>query len=192
MFGAEQIQESKLTSRFFDKYVIVINISSIFAVLGIRSIVTASSGLDKYQIPSIIAASVLLTAAILFVSGYRYYIHVPPHDTVITNIFPVYKNAFETRSKYRRSMRITGRARLNSVPSNSFSSIHSAIGNESTTTTVYNEPMKFLDFAKGAYGGKFPDRMVDDVKSLRKALMVFTSLIPYWIIYQQVNLSNKY
>lgn len=160
-------------------------------MLGIRSIVTVDPTYDKYQIPAIIAVSVLLTAAILFISGYQYYIHVPPHDTVITNIIPVYMNAFESRSKYRRSIRTTGRARLHSVPSNSFSSIHSATGN-GPTRIVYNEQIKFLDYAKGAYGGKFPDRMVDDVKSLRKALMVFTALIPYWIIYQQVNLFNKY
>ena len=199
VFGAEQIQESKLTSRYFDKYVIVINLSSIFSVLAIRRIVTSNSNgqpIDKYQIPSIIAVSALLTAALLFMIGYRNYIHVPPHDTVIANIISVYKNAFETWWKYRRNTNAIVRGNLNSTPLDSISSIHSTIEGENstettTTTAIYEQPIKFLNFAKAAYGGNFPDRMVDDVKSLRKSLFVFTLLIPYWIIFQQVNLPTE-
>ena len=48
------------------------------------------------------------------------------------------------------------------------------------------KPSSFLDFAKQAYGGRFDEKIVDDVKTLRRALVVFTLLIPYWIIYDQV------
>ena len=192
VFGAEQIQESKIASRYFDKYVIVINISSIFAVVVIRDIVLYRD--NKYLAPSIIGASVLLVAALLFLLGYRYYIHVPPYDTVITNIIPVYKNAFETWWKYRRNTHTIANEQVNSVLSESIRSIDNLIEVEEPTasTTRYEGPARFLDFAKAAHNGKFPDRMVDDVKSLRKALIVFTLLIPYWLIYEQVNLMVKY
>ena len=195
VFGAEQIQESKLTSRYFDKYVIVINLSSIFSVLVIREIVTSDQNgqsVDKYQIPSIIAASALFIAALLFTLSYEYYIHVPPHDTVIANIIPVYKNAFGTWRKYQRNVNTIPRGSLNSARSNPTSSVHSSIENEQTSRTIHSHRMKFLDFAKAPYGGDFPDRMVDDVKSLRKALILFTLLIPFWMIYQQVVTIVKY
>ena len=48
------------------------------------------------------------------------------------------------------------------------------------------QPRTFLDFAKAVNHGNFHNRIVDDVKSLRNALVVFTLLIPYWLIYDQV------
>ena len=47
-------------------------------------------------------------------------------------------------------------------------------------------PHGFLDFAKAKNNGRFIDRIVDDVKSLQKAFIVFALLIPYWLIYNQV------
>ncbi len=35
-------------------------------------------------------------------------------------------------------------------------------------------------------GGKFDDDLVEDVKSLKKILLLFAILIPYWMIYLQV------
>lgn len=191
VFGAEQIQESKITSRYFDKYVIVINISSIFAVVVIRAIVLYET--NKYLIPSIIATLVLFVAALLFIFGYRYYIHVPPYDTVITNIFPVYKNAIKTWWTYGRNARTIANEQVRFVPPDSMDSIHNSVeAEESPSPTTHEVPTRFLDYAKAAYKGKFPDRMVDDVKSLRKALIVFTLLIPYWVIYEQVKLITKH
>ena len=43
-----------------------------------------------------------------------------------------------------------------------------------------------LDFAKAAHRGKFTDRVVNDVKAFRRAVIVFLLLIPYWLIYCQV------
>jgi len=43
----------------------------------------------------------------------------------------------------------------------------------------------FLNYAKLPYG-KYHDRIVDDVKSLRRAFYVFGILIVYWFVYNQV------
>jgi hypothetical protein len=43
----------------------------------------------------------------------------------------------------------------------------------------------FLDYAKAMNDGKYIDRIVDDVKSLRGAFAIFILLIPYWLIYDQ-------
>ena len=40
-------------------------------------------------------------------------------------------------------------------------------------------------------GGKFDDDLVEDVKSLKKILILFAILIPYWMIYLQVYLEQK-
>ena len=45
----------------------------------------------------------------------------------------------------------------------------------------------FLDMAKVRHGGSFHEAVVDDVKSLGKILCVFIALVPYWMVYYQVN-----
>ena len=46
--------------------------------------------------------------------------------------------------------------------------------------------LAWLDNAKIRYGGKYDDDLVEDVKSLKKILILFAILIPYWIVYLQV------
>ncbi|CAF3386932.1 unnamed protein product [Rotaria sp. Silwood1] len=49
------------------------------------------------------------------------------------------------------------------------------------------QPISFFDYAKGTNNGRFPDRIVDDIKSLRRIIVMFLLLIPYWLIYVQSN-----
>ena len=44
----------------------------------------------------------------------------------------------------------------------------------------------FLDYAKVRHGGSFHDSTVDEIKVVCKIVLVFASLVPYWIVYYQV------
>jgi len=43
-----------------------------------------------------------------------------------------------------------------------------------------------LDYAKVRHGGSFHDSTVDEIKVVCKIVLVFASLVPYWIVYYQV------
>jgi len=43
-----------------------------------------------------------------------------------------------------------------------------------------------LDYAKVRHGGSFHDSTVEEIKVVCKIVLVFTSLVPYWIVYYQV------
>ena len=47
-------------------------------------------------------------------------------------------------------------------------------------------PPSCLDNAKVRYGGSFHDAMVDDVKVLGKIICLFAALVPYWVVYFQM------
>jgi hypothetical protein len=182
VFGAEQSQESKITSRFFDRYFVGVNLGAIVATLCVPLIQTDSmntSSANSYFYGYLIAICMLIGAASLFICGRRYYIRTPPYDTVIKVSIPVIINAFHTWRQYRRSC--------------SASNVHHrgpsmrCHGTDQDGSMRINQSSpSFLDFAKAANNGKFPDRIVDDVKSLRRAATVFLLLIPYWLIYYQV------
>ena len=110
-----------------------------------------------------------------FIIGYRFYKHATPFDSVITMCIPVLWNACQTWYQNRRYTR----HRLTYSP-NSESVMEDS-------TELNRKPATFLDYAKVIYHGRHPDRIVDDVKSLRSAFLVFILLIPYWLIYNQVN-----
>lgn len=50
-----------------------------------------------------------------------------------------------------------------------------------------NRNLSFLDYAKHRHGGIFHDVLVDSVKQLKKIIIVFIALIPYWVVYFQVS-----
>ncbi len=183
VFGAEQIQESKITSRFFDKYVVAVNLGGIFAM----SATSFTLGNDvAYRIVYIVTASLLFVSALLFIVGWRYYIHVTPYDSVITNCVPVIINALQTWRRYKQNMNSRDAEYRNAVQSNLVNASRSSSREE--PMIIDERPSVFLDFAKIVNHGKFQDGIVEDVKSLRKAFMVFTLLIPYWLVYNQVRL----
>ena len=181
VFGAEQIQESKLTSRFFDKYVIVNNIGAMVAMFTVASINPKNK---SYFIGYLIATVMLFFAAILFLFGRRYFIYVKPYDTIITKCFPVVINAFQSCYKHKMKRR-SEEHELTAFSKQNLSRIpHDLRERESV---VYDRPrLAFLDFAKAANNGKYIGRIVNDVKAFGNALMVFILLIPYWLIYNQV------
>jgi hypothetical protein len=181
VFGAEQIQESQITSRYFDKYMVAVNIGGIISTSAIPYIQNREG--SHYLTGYIVAAAMLFIATLLFIIGRRYYIYVPPYNTAVANCIPVVINAFQSWYKYKQNRRSVDKKHTTS----SLNLMNAAYSpNESEESIRIDErPSTFLDFAKVPHG-KFPDRPVDDIKSLRGALIVFTILIPYWLVYDQV------
>lgn len=44
----------------------------------------------------------------------------------------------------------------------------------------------WLDYAKLSYGGNHHDASVEDVKRLGAILLLFASLLPYWLVFFQI------
>ena len=64
-----------------------------------------------------------------------------------------------------------------------FNSSHREVNKDSVEKP---KPVSFLDHAKFRFGGSYHDHSVDDIKKVGKILLVFTALIPYWMVYFQV------
>jgi len=183
VFGAEQIRELKSISFYADKYMIAVNISDGLTILAIPFI--QMNGTSYYFIAYLIAASMLLLSILLFMISCKYSIHVKAYDTVITNCIPVIINAFQSWRRYKRHKYLIDEKHMNSTPT-TFKSILNHFSEEEESIRMDERPLTFLDFAKAAHRGKFPDRIVDDVNALRRGIIAFALLIPYWLIYAQV------
>lgn len=155
------MQQLNTASRYFDKYVAVTNIGGVIAMILIPS-VAAHEG---YATAMMFATGALLLSFIFFLIGCRYYIHVNPFDTVMTKCFPVVISACQSWCLYRRERRTR----------------------QSDESMEMDRPSwTFLDFAKIPFRGRFHGRIVDNVKTVSNALAIFSILIPFWLIYNQV------
>lgn len=185
VLGAEQHQDSKIILRYFDKYIVAVNIGGIIATLAIPYIQMDAG--HYYHIGFIVVAGMLFLAAVLFIIGRLYYIHIEPYDTVTTMCIPVCISAFRSWCHYQINKRSIDKKRLNSVRMGILGTSVSVARSEESIR-IDKQSLTFLDYAKAVNNGKFHDRIVDNVKSLRRALAVFVLLIPYWLIYDQVKL----
>ncbi len=183
VFGAEQIRELKSISQYSDKYVIAINVAEMLALFTIPYIQT--EGVSSYFITYLVAELLLLFGILLFIIGCRYCIHVKAYDTVITKCIPVVINAFQSWCRHKINKRSISKKNINSssMPLRTISYTSSEV---EESTKMDEQLPTFLDFAKAANHGKYPDRIVNDVNSLRRAIIAFSLLIPYWLIYNQV------
>ncbi|CAF1332607.1 unnamed protein product [Rotaria sp. Silwood1] len=181
VFGADQVQQSDKPSRYFDKYIVVVNIGGIIATLGINFI---QKDANHYFIGYLVALIILLIAAVLFSIGWRCYINVKPYDTVVSNCIPVVINAFQSWLQYKHNKRSISKYSTDASVTNSISDPFSLTEGEDSMG-LNEQPKAFLDYAKIPNNGNFHDRIVNDVKSLGRALIVFSLLIPYWLVYHQ-------
>jgi hypothetical protein len=124
--------------------------------------------------------------ALLFIIGWRYYVHVKPYDSVISNFIPVVINAFQTWRQYKRDEHHTKRIHTNNSTVNCLDASHDLTNEEVEEPIIIDERPTFLDFAKVVNNGKFHDRIVDDVKSFRNAIIILILVFPYRLIYTQV------
>lgn len=185
VFGAEQVQESNKLSRYFEKCVIAVNIGGIFATLLVPYIQFAQTDPNRFFYGYLLAEVLLIGAILLFTIGHRFYIHIKPHDTIITELIPVLINAFQTWRQCKLEKDIKSSVQGSSSFENP---LDESINNRDEQLAVLNRNSpSIMDFARASNGGKFTDRIVDDVMSLRRVIVVFFLLIPYWLVYYQVN-----
>jgi hypothetical protein len=128
----------------------------------------------------------LFVASVLFILGYRYYIHVNSNETVITKCIPVVINAFKSWYKYKKKRLVVEGKMDDSGRFNFLNASLNHITEVEKSLKIHRRPFTFLDFAKTVNKGKFNERIVDDIKTLQKAFIVFILLIPYWLVYNQV------
>ncbi|CAF1932517.1 unnamed protein product [Rotaria magnacalcarata] len=180
VFGAEQIREQKATRKYFDKYYAVVNTGGLIAF----GFIAYAQQNDSYFIGYIVPSALLIIAFLLFLIGYKFYIHVQPHDSAMSSFIPVLINAFQTWRKVRKTVQ-TSSANRRSSNSSLLLSNQIDISNQSSFTTS-EQSWSFLDYAKISNQGRYLDRVVDDIKSLRRIIVVFLLLIPYWLLYFQI------
>jgi peptide/histidine transporter 3/4 len=181
VFGAEQVREQKSKTRYFDVYYAAINTGGLIAFGAIAFLQLKKDYFIGYLVPG----GLLILAFVLFVIGYKYYIHIKPHDSVITVFFPVLINAFQSWRNYRRNRRET----IHGDELRQDETIVETEGDSNVylSFTINTSTWSFLDYAKISNQGRFLDRIVNDIKSLRRIIVVFLLLIPYWLLYVQVS-----
>lgn len=168
-FGAEQLKtaDPQKTRSFFSWFYWCINLGSLVGVGIITYIEQDSPGVcvNGFFCGYLIASVCLVLAMILFIAVMPCYHIVPPEGSVIGNILKIIWEALGAQVRHWRH----GRRNVNANP-------------------LHIEP-RFLDRAKIRFGGSFHELAVDDVRSLGKLLTVFTALLPYWLVYFQMETS---
>lgn len=161
-FGAEQVKHEgpDMIRTFFNWFYWSINIGSLIAVGGVCYIQQIINFFYGY----IVVAAALVLALLVFLCGRCTFMTREPTGSVLPNTFKIIAEAFKRR-KLRKE---TSRRRVSSHMLSSCPEI------------------TFLDMAKKRYGGSFHDSMVEDVKSLKKVIGVFLILVPYWMVYYQM------
>mgnify|MGYP002378547728 CR=1 FL=1 len=152
--------------RYFEKYVLLVNLGSIIAVIAVMVFHIGEIGPFYWYLSACMA---LFLAAILFSIGARYSQRAVPYDSILYYCCPVVIQACQTRHQYKQ-----------------FENIDPMRTAERT--------LSFFDYAKLANQAKFHDRILNDMRALRSAIVVFALLIPLWLISNQVNvpISSNY
>jgi peptide/histidine transporter 3/4 len=179
IFGAEQIREQKATTQYFDKYYVAVNTGCLLA-FGIIAFIQQN---ESYYLGYLISTIILALTSIFFLLGYRFYAHTKPHDSALTNFFFVLVNAYQTRRKHKRQAHGMTTKRKSNEP---VVADDQEENNNHSSFSMSEGSMSFFDYARVANNGGFQDRIVDEIISLRRVILVFLLLIPYWLIYFQV------
>ncbi|CAL1275609.1 unnamed protein product [Larinioides sclopetarius] len=160
-FGAEQVRYSGPDGlRIYLNWLYwCVNIGALTAILGITYVQQADGFKEGYLIP----VCLLTAATILFVFSYPLYTHQSSYGSSISRIFSVLKDAWKRNRLLKNTRSLT----------------------PETSLVAVNRP-SWLDMAKVRYGGKFHESVVEDVKALSAIIIVFIILIPYWMLYFQM------
>lgn len=195
ILGAEQDQDqdSRSTSRYFEKYVLAVNVGGAIAILIVPYVQKVLPNSD-YYILYIVVIVIVSLAGSLFWIGWRYYLHVPTRDSVIFYLIPVLRSACRSWYTFKKQPRKKNRQPTveRNVRETRMKKLNNTTGQEELEESGEGREKlpSILDYARSQYGGSCLDRHVDEVKALRNALVVFMLLIPFWLIENQVE-SNE-
>ncbi|XP_063875534.1 LOW QUALITY PROTEIN: solute carrier family 15 member 4-like [Scylla paramamosain] len=168
-FGAEQLNTAnpQRTRSFFNWFYWCINLGSLVGVCVITYIQQDCPGVcvNGFFCGYLIASVCLLVALVVFVAVMPCYQVAVPEGSVLGNIARIFWEALTAQFKHWRHPQPV-----------------------SSISPLRLEP-RFLDRAKIRYGGSFHESAVDDVRSLGRLLAVFIALIPYWLVYFQMETS---
>ncbi|XP_064612168.1 solute carrier family 15 member 4-like [Liolophura sinensis] len=159
-FGADQLKNSgqKAMRVFFNWFYWCVNLGAFIALGGIAYLQQQYHFFWGY----LVACCCLGAATLLFLFGCTVYVSRPPSGSILTNVCKVLCESC-TSSRGRSSS-----------------------DREWFTNSRGTARVGFLDRAKMQYGGRFTDGIVEDVKSLLKILCVFVFMVPYWMVYYQM------
>ena len=162
VFGAEQVRGQHTWTRYFDMYYAAANTGGLIAFGAIAYLQINTNYFIGYLVP----ASLLLLSFILFLTGYHFYVQRKNPNPLLHHFVPVLFNAFQTWQNHPRD-------RLENHETSSLNA-----GSQSSWS--------FIDYARIGNHGNYVDSIIDDMKSLRRIILVFLLLMPYWLLYIQV------
>ena len=99
---------------------------------------------------------------------------------------PVVVNAYRSWREYKKDENWIDRTHTNAAASNLQNVADGFNQKIEESTRIDPRPSSFFDFANVINHGRFSDRIVDDFKSLRNAIMIIFLLFPYRILFYEV------
>lgn len=186
-FGADQIQNSKFTSNYIDKLIVIFNCAAILETIVNIAIPSDDNNRQYYLEFFSVGSTFLFIGGLIFFLGQRYYYHIQSSESVISNYIPVYKYAFRKWLQARKT-------KNKQLPKeNSLNASEFSISDEPTESFVKDyQHRSFLDYADRAHNGIFEDWIVADVKLFQNALIIVILILPYWFVIYNVGTKNKF
>ncbi|XP_074640754.1 solute carrier family 15 member 4-like [Tubulanus polymorphus] len=162
-FGADQVRGGgpETMRGFFNWFYWSVNIGSLLALGPIAFFQQEFSFFIGYIIP----CACLGCALLVFLAGLPCYSIKPATGSIIGNCFRVLLEACRVNHKRLKTNRT-----MYSI----------------TESSSFDEAGSCIDYAKVRYGGSFQDSVVDDLKALLKIVLIFVTMIPYWIVIFQM------
>lgn len=166
-FGADQLidEDPSSLSGFFNWYYWSTNVGSFVALCGIAYI--QQNVVNGFFIGYLLGAAVLILALIIFLSCKGSYVYKKPVGSIFTTIYKIFRESWRIRKRKTQQQPFEHRI-------------------DGQRATEIEQPKCFLDYAKFQYGGSYHDDNVDDIKQLGKIILIFITLLPYWIVYYQM------